>query len=208
MWYKCCYVKGVDGQNEQHKYGSHQTSWSVIQGVPRREVMVIMIFAHALFCCTLQKKYLQYLQQFICYWVRSSPSMLAVMWILAILHEDAFQTRRKKWNAQKIWLDCIIGANDTMWYHTHILSIIYHVCCLHIRCRKNNGIGRCCHWQHEGIRTTKSRWDHEVQRMNFHCHSLQKAITNTWTAFMKAGNKLVQLMTTPTDKTKKTRRKQ
>ena len=121
VWYKCCYVKGVDAQNEQHRYCSHQASWSVIQGVPRRGVMVIMIFAHASFCCTLQKKHLQYLQQFTCYWVRSSWSMLAVMWILAIPHEDAFQTRRKKWSAQKIWLDCIIGANDTMWYHTVLL---------------------------------------------------------------------------------------
>lgn len=121
VWYKWCYVKVVDGQNEQHRYCSHQTSWSVIQGVPRRGVVVITIFAHASFCSTLQKKYLQYLQQFICYWVRSSWSMLAVMWILAIPHEDAFQTRRKNWSAQKIWLDSIIGANDTMWYHTALL---------------------------------------------------------------------------------------
>jgi hypothetical protein len=121
VWYKCCYVKVVDGQNEQHRYCSHQTSWSVIQGVPRRGMGVILIFAHASFCSTLQKKYLQYLQQFICYCVGSSQSMLAVMWILAIPHEDAFQTRRKNWSAQKIWLDCIFGANDTMWYHTALL---------------------------------------------------------------------------------------
>lgn len=29
---KCCYVKVVDGQNEQHRYCSHQRSWFVIQG--------------------------------------------------------------------------------------------------------------------------------------------------------------------------------
>jgi len=111
----------ANGQNEQHRSCGHQTTWSVIQGVPRRGVVVTMTFAHASFCSTLQKKYLQDLQQFICYWVRSSQSMLAVMWIFAIPHEDAFQTRRKYWSAQKIWLNYIICTNDTMWYHTALL---------------------------------------------------------------------------------------